>query len=89
MVVGAGKTGMDACIWLLEQRRRPEQIRWIVPRDSWVLRRGNFQPGAEHFARFCQEHRGPGEAVASAIGIDDLFLRLEAADELAPRRPRQ
>lgn len=34
VVVGAGKTGMDACIWLLEQGVDPDQIRWIMPRDS-------------------------------------------------------
>ena len=39
VVVGAGKTGMDACIWLLEQGVDPDQIRWVMPRDPWVLGR--------------------------------------------------
>jgi len=82
-VVGAGKTGMDACVWLLQQGADPDQIRWIVPRDSWVLRRGNFQPGAEHFARFCRSLADQVTAVVECDGIDDLFRRLEAADELA------
>lgn len=82
-VVGAGKTGMDACVWLLQQGADPDQIRWIVPRDSWVLRRGNFQPGAEHFARFCRSLADQVSAVVECEGIDDLFRRLEAADELA------
>jgi len=81
--VGAGKTGMDACVWLLQQGADPDQIRWIVPRDSWVLRRGNFQPGAEHFARFCRSLADQVTAVVECDGIDDLFRRLEAADELA------
>jgi hypothetical protein len=82
-VVGAGKTGMDACVWLLQQGADPDQIRWIVPRDSWVLRRGNFQPGADHFARFCRSLADQVTAVVECDGIDDLFLRLEAAHELA------
>ena len=82
-VVGAGKTGMDACVWLLQQGAEPDQIRWIVPRDSWVLRRGNFQPGADHFARFCRSLADQVTAVVECDGIDDLFLRLEAAGELA------
>ena len=74
---------MDACVWLLQQGADPDQIRWIVPRDSWVLRRGNFQPGAEHFARFCRSLADQVTAVVECDGIDDLFRRLEATDELA------
>ena len=82
-VVGAGKTGMDACVWLLQQGADPDQIRWIVPRDSWVLRRGNFQPGAEHFARLCKSVADQVTSVVECDGIEDLFLRLEAEGELA------
>ncbi|MFN8622998.1 MAG: NAD(P)/FAD-dependent oxidoreductase [Chloroflexota bacterium] len=82
-VVGAGKTGMDACVWLLEQGAAPEQIRWIMPRDSWLLRRANFQPGAEHFAAFAKSIADQVTCVVEAEGVDDLFLRLEAAGELS------
>ena len=60
VVIGAGKTGMDACIWLLENGADPDRIRWIVPRDSWILNRANFQPGDDFFATMLQEHRRPG-----------------------------
>jgi hypothetical protein len=83
VVIGAGKTGMDACIWLLDNGAAPEQIRWIMPRDSWVLRRSNFQPTDEAFARFCQSIADQAEAVALADSVDDLFERLEASGELA------
>ncbi len=46
VVIGAGKTGMDAIIWLLDNGANPESIQWVMPRDSWLLRRGNFQPGS-------------------------------------------
>lgn len=44
-VVGGGKTGMDACLWLLEQGVAASSIRWVRPRDSWILNRANIQPG--------------------------------------------
>jgi hypothetical protein len=54
VVIGAGKTGMDACVWLLGNGADPDRIRWIMPRDSWVLDRRNVQPGDELFAAFCK-----------------------------------
>ena len=49
VVVGAGKTGMGACLWLLEQGVGPDQIRWVMPRDPWVQDRANVQSGDEFF----------------------------------------
>jgi hypothetical protein len=82
VVVGAGKTGMDTCIWLLGNGADPDRITWIVPRDSWVLSRGNVQPGADHFAALCKSIADQVEAVARAESVDDVFVRLEAAGEL-------
>ena len=82
VVIGAGKTGMDACNWLLENGVNPDRVRWVMPRDSWVLNRGNFQPGKEFFTRFCQSLADQVEAVAEAVSIDDIFARLESAGEL-------
>ena len=48
-VVGSGKTGMDAILWLLENGVAPERIRWVMPRDAWLMNRANFQPGLENF----------------------------------------
>ena len=45
VVIGAGKTAMDACVWMLENGVDPDRITWIMPRDSWVLNRANLQPG--------------------------------------------
>ncbi|MEQ1788008.1 MAG: NAD(P)/FAD-dependent oxidoreductase [Acidimicrobiales bacterium] len=82
VVIGAGKTGMDACVWLLENGADPDAITWVVPRDSWVLNRANFQPGDEFFARFTKSIADQVEAVVQAESVDDLFARLEACDEL-------
>ena len=83
VVVGAGKTGMDACIWLLEQGVDPDHIRWIMPRDSWVLDRANVQSGDEFFMNTwgtmtrqleavvaAQERAGPDAAARSRRRVD-------------------
>jgi hypothetical protein len=81
-VIGAGKTAMDACVWLLDNGVDPDRITWIMPRDSWVLNRANLQPGDEFFAAFCKSLADQVEAVALADSVDDVFARLEAAGEL-------
>ncbi|HVF75347.1 MAG TPA: NAD(P)-binding protein [Acidimicrobiales bacterium] len=82
VVIGAGKTGMDACLWLLANGAEPDCIRWIMPRDSWLLNRANYQPGDEFLERAAKGLADQVEALAGAESVDDLFLRLEAADEV-------
>jgi len=43
-VIGAGKTGMDTCVWLLEAGVDPNRIRWIRARDPWQYDRNFMQP---------------------------------------------
>jgi hypothetical protein len=45
VVIGASKTAIDTCLWLLEQGVDPERIRWIRPRDIWLLNREYYQGG--------------------------------------------
>ena len=80
-VIGAGKTGMDACIWLLLNGAPPERIRWVVPRDAWLLDRACFQFG-DSFARTAQSLADQVEAITAADDLDDVFLQLEARGEL-------
>ncbi len=82
VVVGAGKTGMDACIWLLDNGADPDTIRWIMPRDSWLLNRANVQPDDESFARATQDIADQVEALAEGNSVDDVFARLEACDSV-------
>jgi hypothetical protein len=77
-VVGAGKTGADACLWLLGNGVDPDDITWIMPRDSWYLDRAQIQPGEffDNTARcFVEQLRH----IAESTSIDDVFDRLEAA----------
>ena len=82
VVVGSGKTGMDACLWLLEQDIDPDRIRWIMPRDPWLLDRANIQPGDEFFFNSMGSIARQFEAVVAAASLNDLFDRLEASGEL-------
>jgi hypothetical protein len=87
VVVGAGKTAMDACIWLLDNGTPPANIRWIVPRDSWLLDRRNYQPGEAYFTKVCKGIADQVEAVATADTIDEIFLNLEREEFLARLDP--
>ena len=44
VVIGGGKTAIDSCLWLLSNNVDPEAIRWVVPRDQWMLDRAYIQP---------------------------------------------
>jgi len=82
VVVGSGKTGIDACLWLLRNGVAPAGIRWIMPRDAWFLDRANIQPGQDFFGSFIGSVVGQFEAIASASSVPDLFSRLEVAGQL-------
>jgi hypothetical protein len=77
VVVGAGKTGADACLWLLANGVDPDEISWIMPRDSWYLDRAQIQPG-EFFANTARGFVEQFRHIAQSTSIDDLFDRLEA-----------
>lgn len=48
-VLGAGKTAMDSCIWLLEHDIDPSRIRWVIPNDYWFFNRAKFQTRQDFF----------------------------------------
>mmetsp|Transcript_17756 Transcript_17756/g.44377 ORF Transcript_17756/g.44377 Transcript_17756/m.44377 type:complete len:452 (-) Transcript_17756:539-1894(-) len=40
VVLGGGKTGMDALVWLQREKGvKPEHISWVVGRETWMLSR--------------------------------------------------
>ena len=79
VVIGGGKTGIDACLWLLENKVHPDKITWIVSRDAWLVDRKNTQPGEQFFETTMGNQVRQFEAVAAAESIPDLFKRLEEA----------
>ena len=82
VVIGGGKTGIDACLWLLEQKVDPDNITWIVSRDAWLIDRLNTQPSMEFFKEFMGTQAAQFESVAHSTSIDDMFDRLEQAGVL-------
>jgi hypothetical protein len=80
IIVGAGKTAMDACVWLLLGGVDPTQIQWIKPRESWLMNRAYAQPGV-HVGRLLMGLALQMEAAARASSADDLFDRLEAGEQ--------
>jgi hypothetical protein len=80
-VVGAGKTGVDACLWLLANGIQPAEISWIMPRDSWFFDRASLQPsesakdGPKMFAN-------ASAVIMGASSSEDLFQRLEACGQM-------
>jgi hypothetical protein len=79
VVIGGGKTGIDTCLWLLENGVHEDAICWIVSRDAWLLNRRNVQPTEEFFADSIGAQAAQYEAIAGAASIEDMFDRLEAA----------
>ncbi|TDF80812.1 NAD(P)/FAD-dependent oxidoreductase [Pseudomonas sp. H9] len=82
VVVGGGKTGIDACLWLLHNGVAPATLQWIIPNDCWFLDRANIQPGQENLLRTIGSLANQFEAIGAADSLPDLMLRLERAGEL-------
>jgi hypothetical protein len=40
-ILGSGKTGIDACLWLLSHGVDPDSITWVSPRDAWLVNRAS------------------------------------------------
>ncbi len=82
MVIGAGKTGMDACLFLLRNGVAPDAIRWVMPRDSWLLDRANIQPGKLFAGSIGKAFAQQAQDIAEAVSVEDLFARMESTGQL-------
>ncbi|MDX1437411.1 MAG: NAD(P)-binding protein [Anaerolineales bacterium] len=76
VIVGSGKTAMDAIVWLLDNGVDPVSVCWLRPRDPWMFNRAVVQPDpvinlvtAAHIL----------EAACNVTSPDDLFLHMEEA----------
>ena len=77
-IIGGGKTGIDAILWLLENHVPAQSIRWIKSRDAWLLNRKHTQPFPEYFEDTIGNQANMFEAIAAASSKSDMFDRLEA-----------
>lgn len=76
-IIGGGKTGMDAIVYLLENNVPAEQISWVISRDSWVIDRATTQNTEAFFEVTIGNQANQFEALAQATSLEDLFQRLE------------
>ena len=72
VVIGAGKTGMDAVLELLSQGVDPDRITWVVSRDPWVMVRENFWP-----ATMLSTLKQQAQVLSAARTWRDLFSGFE------------
>jgi hypothetical protein len=76
VIVGCGKTATDAVIWLLGNGVGADAIRWVRPREPWMLNRAVVQPDPAVYTGMVADTMAAASAATSA---DDLFVRLEDA----------
>ena len=67
VVIGGGKTGIDAVLLLLQRGVAPDHIHWVVPNDAWFLDRAQIQP-----------NRPAGEGLGAQM---EVLLAAETLDE--------
>ncbi len=79
VIVGGGKTALDAICWLLDRGVPANDVTWIRPRDSWLLNRKFFQPGEcamDTFEGIVLEV----EALRDCDSVEAIYERLEEGE---------
>jgi hypothetical protein len=76
-ILGAGKTAMDTCNWLLDAGVDPGRIQWFRPRDPWLFDRRAMQP-LDLVADYMDMQASWVDAAAEAEDGMDFARRLEA-----------
>jgi hypothetical protein len=88
-VIGAGKTAIDTCVWLLEAGIDPDRIRWVRGRDPWQFDRTFTQPLDQVGGYMVLQARWVEAAASAANGrefarrLEDagMFIRIDASTE--------
>jgi NAD(P)-binding Rossmann-like domain len=75
VIVGGGKTALDAICWLLDRGADPDDVTWIRPADTWVLNRAFFQPGQPRTFEGVVRQL---EAMVASESVEEVYERLEA-----------
>jgi len=77
VVIGAGKTGIDAALHLLERGVAPAKITWIMPNDAWFLNRDALYPDG-----LADEFGTQLRILQDAKSLSEVMQRLAAAGRL-------
>ena len=84
-IIGAGKTAMDTCNWLIDTGVDANRIRWIRPRDGWFFNRTYMQPLdlvasymqlQARFVAHAAECDGP-RSFFDGLEADDIMVRID------------
>lgn len=76
VIVGSGKTGMDAVLFLLTNGVAPDRITWIMPHDAWMFDRFCVNPGRKFSDPVTQYVIGIMECALAAEDFEDFFDHL-------------
>ena len=74
VVIGAGKTGLDALLYLIDHNVNPDRIIWIVSNDCWYVNRDLLGDGLIHIGNvlpLCIN------AVLQSEDVTDVYRKLE------------
>lgn len=95
VVVGGGKTAIDTVLWMLDRGACPEQVSWVIPRDSWLFNREICQPGPQFIAMSDKYASAFSDAWLQSSSMDELYDKLveseyifRLSDEVRPTRNR-
>ena len=74
VVIGAGKTGLDAILFLIDNKVEHENIVWIVPNDSWFWNRDRLND----LDNLHEATRNNMTCVMEATDVNDVYKRYES-----------
>lgn len=78
VVIGAGKTGMDAISFLLHQEVDPDDIVWIVPNEAWITARekiGSCMEFLYECTRLLKEEHLDSKSMKQVLTSTEFFQR--------------
>ena len=78
-VIGAGKTGMDAIVWLLEQGVAPEAVSWVRPNDYWLFNRESILNHPSRFSITIGAFLKEMELLGTVSNAEEFALEMEKA----------
>jgi hypothetical protein len=77
VILGGGKTAMDAGVWLIEGGVDPARVSWVRPRDSWLSNRKFIQPGEDFIEATIAHQIAHLEAFRQSQSGEEVFEALE------------
>jgi hypothetical protein len=78
-ILGAGKTAMDTAVWLLSHGASGDQIRWVRPRDPWIVNRSYSQPSGAFYKHIVRATALQMASARDAVDISEFALGMEAS----------